>query len=482
MRFGAIIFDEESDLGPGWASVEGEPGWRIAGVGDLTKTEVVWLTNLNFQAHRALGRDEYLRQDYLPVSMAQMAKEWGHDPKYMDTAEQVSLAATLFGRIMRIACTVLWPLRNHVDPRPHAVQSKALGVDDLFSWMIAPVRSGPNIVRSPNLKNLFEAIFPPQEFPPVGMNNATAAAIQNWTRTALMPPKGSSFVQLRRPRLMHALELLQTPEPRGPWEAFKVTDLPAAPDDAIAWVKDCGIEHNQPCLSQVILESMSNEVADVFSFGGGATAGGSTRRNWVSHPEFLILSRYARFQVKSVLRGRAYVNLHKALPPNVIAFLNDPYSETSWSAGVVAEAIWMAASTYKSGEVPFRTAWMKAADRTNSFLLASSLHQAGYVVITYSKGAVVVAASDEQISDLSHDALSLGMIPPLQLTMEKPFRSNSTIPWGGDERGKMDAVLRATGQRTILWEMDGMPLLPALDRKQAVRKIMQARVPQNAPS
>jgi len=109
-------------------------------------------------------------------------------------------------------------------------------------------------------------------------------------------------------------------------------------------------------------------------------------------------------------------------------------------------------------------------------MLAAGLRQAGYVVINYSKGAVIVAASDEQMSDLVHDALSLGLVPPFQVTMDKPFRTDGTIPWGGDDRGKMDAVLRAAGQRDILWEMDAMPLLPtAEDRKQAVRKIMEAR-------
>jgi len=246
MQFGSIIFDEEGDVGPGWASVEGEPGWRISGIGDLTKTDVIWLTNLNFQAHRNLSRDEFLRQDYLPVSMAQMAKEWGYDPKYLDAAEHVSLVATLFGRIMRIACTMLWPLRRHLDPRPEKERAKSVTVNELFGWMIAPVKNGRQVVRGPGLKNLFEGIFPPQEFPPFGMNNATAAAIQNWTRTALMPPKGTTFVQLRRPRLMHALEILQTPEPRGPWEAFKVTELPPEPGEAIEWVKACGRDHNQP--------------------------------------------------------------------------------------------------------------------------------------------------------------------------------------------------------------------------------------------
>lgn len=475
MRFGAIIFDDEGDVGPGWASVEGEAGWRVSGIGDLTKTEVVWLTNLNFAAHKGLGRDEFLMQDYLPVSMAKMAEEWGYDPKVLDAAEQVALASTLFGRIMRIAASLLWPLRRHLDPRPEAEREKQLRVDDLFAWMIAPVRDGRRTVRGPGLKNMFEGIFTPQEFPPFGMENATASAIQNWTRTALKAPAGTKFVQLRRPRLMHALDILRTPEPRGPWTAFRVNDLPAEPAAAVDWVKACGIQDNQPCLSQVVIHSISNDIADIFSYGGGATAQGTTRRSWVSHPEFLILSRYAQFEVKSVLRGRAYVNLHKNLPANVRAFFNDRYTETSWSAGIVAEAIWQAASTYKAGQVPFRTAWIKAVDRANSFMLAAGLRSAGYVVINYAKGAVTVAASKEQISDLVHDALSLGLVPPFQLTMEHPFPTDRPIPWGGDDRGKPDAALRAAGQRDILWEMDSLPLYPVDKRKEVVREIMTSR-------
>lgn len=454
-KFGVVFFDDENDPAAGWASVNGGQARRISGPNELA-TDTLWWSNLSYKAfflHSEIWRLPWLRHDrYLVVSPRDVMQEWGLDPKSVGSDHAVVVVSTAFARVMALA----FRLVRDVEPRAR--------MDEIFTG---------RLLREDLRRLLPEAEYPKGEAASV-MKSGTAW--QEITRTTVRGIKGARWVMLRKPRLVHAMEILQTPIPRGPFEFMSRRELSSKTSDRVNWVR----EADTPCIAEIAIQRIDGEIAPVYGFGNAIEQDKRTPRSWVAHPEFVVLSRFAELDVKSLYVGDSYSVLAPSLPEPIKDFLSDKHSEFSWSAGVIAETLWRAGALGEDkgkqrgfdeerAQTSWQGAWIKSADKSSLFLTSMQLSELGYSVVSYGLGWIRVIVPEETIPDLIKDALTLGLLPLLSDVPQDLFDKNQPVPWGGDKRSRMLAQMMVTGNRNMLWHLDRLPILPA-DQREAILK------------
>lgn len=209
-------------------------------------------------------------------------------------------------------------------------------------------------------------------------------------------------------------------------------------------------------------------------------------RNWVAHPELAVLAKFAEIDVKSVWVGKEYGVIAPRLPEAVKDFLSDKHSEFSWTAGIIAETLWRAAGLAEEkgrggrgddedrAHTSWQGAWLRAADKSAMFLSSMQLTEMGYAVRSYGLGWIRVMVPEESAADLIKDGLSIGLIPQLVDVPEGAFSMSRAVPWGGDQRSQFLAQMTAAGNRTMLWNLDKLPLLDKAERNSMLQGLIQA--------
>ena len=365
--------------------------------------------------------------------------------------------AFLFDRIMRIAYSLI---RGH-DPR--------VRMDQAFTG---------NTLRDDMRRLLPEPEYPKAEAASIMKRNQ---AFDEFTMTGMRPVRDARRIVLRKPRMLYATEMLQTLTPHGPFEHFDRRKIAAKNPDKIAFVRDC----ERPCMVELTVERMAPEIAPVYGFGNTADRDRRSQRSWVAHPEFHVLQRLAEIDVRSVYMGREYGALAASLPENVKEFLADKHNEFSWSAGIVAEAIWRAATlseekskvgVLREGEdradTSWQGAWIKAADKISMFLTAHEITQAGHSVSSYGIGWVQCMVPEESLKDLINDGLSLGLLPSMLDLPDVMFSADVPVHWGWDNRSHGLAHFVASKRQNLLWNLDRVPTLKPDQRGKFISDLM----------
>ncbi len=413
-KFGLVQFDDEQDPGAGWAAVAGQAARRIMGSNELA-TDTIWWTNIpydHFYRRSEAFRNPNLRHDkYLVVSPKDVLKDWGYDPEAVDSHFVCQFGAQAFDRVMRLS----WSLLSFKHPKmriEEAFTGKTLREDlrSLIPELDYPKGEAASVLKSGN-------------------------AWEEFTATSVRSPKGARWVTLRRPRLSYAMEMLQTPVPRGPFEYRARADLKGNAKARVAQVKAM----TEPCMVEVTVNSIQPEVAPIYGFGAAVDKDKRVNRNWVAHPEFSLLTTLAEVDVRSVYVGREYWAMVPDMCEGVSEFLSDKVMELSWSAGVVAECLWRSVplGEDKSKAGPLRTGeeramtswpgvWVRAADKSTMFLLSMRLTELGYAVSSYGLGWVRVSVTDDEVVNLIKDGLTLGLLPSLSEVRTTPSARRRT--------------------------------------------------------
>lgn len=453
-KFGVVIFDDDKDPGAGWAAAVGDREARRISSPDDLATGTIWWTNMNYEfffRKTEVWRRSWLRHDkYLVISHVDMLKEWGYDPKTIGADFICQFTANLFSRIMNLS----YDLVRRIEPR--------IRMDQVFVGQ--------------TLRHDLRRLLPEPEYPKGEAASVmkSGQAFDEFTVTGMRPMRESRPIMLRRPRILYAMEMLQTPIPVGPFEFMTRAALRTKSADRVTWIRDL----TEPCIAEISVEKMNSDIAPVYGFGNSTDRDKRSQRSWVSHPEFLMLSRLAEIDVKAAYVGREYANLMAAIPDVVKEFLTDRHNECSWSVGVIAETIWRASTlaeeksksgTLREGEdrahTSWQGAWIKAADKVSMFLVSLELAKMGYTIVSYGLGWVRVSVQEEMIRDLINDGLSLGVTPNMVDIEDGMFDQSRPIQWGGDKRSHGLAHFQVMKQRDMLWNLDRVPTLHRSKRK-----------------
>lgn len=381
--FGAVIFDDQECTGAGWASIRGETAFRIRGTGDLA-SDVCWWTNLSFGAFHKYGlsRPNLKRADYMRPDMLQLHRELGLFPSRMPTSRITEVSAEIFERVMRLAAS------HYGFTRP---------VEDTFS------------------EDLYNRLVRPDRIITPEINTALGQAYQTWTICETASPTGSKILSFKRPRIQHAHDVLATPVPGEQWEFIAEKDLPVE-GKRVDWL----INQSRPALVRASVKQVEPEFAQIIAFSGGA----NRERSWMSHPELLCLSRFAKIRVDAVFMANDYAPhpIHHAIATKGTMGL------LSISMGILCENYWVAlASSHtihkrsrdmRQTVYSPRAVWMSAADRFLMLMPALMMQSSGFAVKAYGRGGINIAVQRGLLNDARACAITAGLNAPLNVQEE----------------------------------------------------------------
>jgi hypothetical protein len=330
-----------------------------------------------------------------------------------------------------------------------------------------------------DLRRLLPQLDYPKGEPAVVLKQGQAYS--EFTRTSMRGVKGARLFQLRKPRLPYALEMLTTPVPKGQFTFRSRKELRDISPDRVAWVRAT----DRPCMVEVTVDEMQQDAAPVYGFGNSTDKDRKIPRSWVAHPEFMLMSCFSSLDVKNAYVAAEYSQMNLSLPEPVRRFLSDMHAEASWSAGVLSETLWRAACLGPPKErgqtvgedranTSWQGAWIRAADKASGFLSAMRLADMGYSVASYGYGWIQASVTDDQISDLVRDGLSIGLFPRLFDVPGGAFGASSPIPWGGDKKSRIMAQLTVSQQKHLLWNLDRLPLYDKSQRDTALKRMLEA--------
>jgi hypothetical protein len=467
-KFGCVLFDDEKNPGAAWVAVNGGEARRIDGTNQLPTDALYW-TNISYESFfmsTEAFRNPWLKHDaYLTLKPKDVLVEWGMDPSTTAADYAAKFLSTMFGRVMGIA----YRLAKECDSK--------VRMSTLFGGK--------------TLRDDLRSLLPKVEFPKGEARNIMkqGQAYSLFTRTGVRGVRGGRNVMLRKPRIPYTLEMLSTPVPKGPFEFRSRAHLRTISPDRVAWVRGT----DQPCMVEVTVDSMQGDVAPVYGFGNSTDKDRRIPRSWVAHPEFLVMSSFSELSVSNAYVGREYDQLNLALPEPVKRFLSDKHVETSWSAGIVAETLWRSVTLgepKERGSLPgedragtsWQGAWVMAADKTSGFLSAMKLTDLGYAVTSYGYGWIYCQVTEDQVSDLMRDGLSIGLVPRLMDVPNDLVGPEGNFQWGGDKKSKILATLTSQREKQLLWNLDKLPLYDKDQREQTLRKILEAWKRKDLPS
>ncbi len=470
-RFGTVLFDDPQDPGAGWAAIaddnRGQPR-RISGPHELA-TDTIWWSNISyadfFRGTAQTWRNPNIRHDkFLPVSHVDVLREWGHDPQNIEPDFVASFCSQVFDRIMRIA----WSLLREAQPK---------------------ARMATTLVGK-TLRDDLRVLLPELEYPKLEAAEAmkSGQAWEEFTSTGARGPKGAKWILLRRPRLSYAMEMLQTPVPRGPYIFRKRSDIAKLGPNPVEHVRSM----STPAIIEVTVNKIQPEVAPIYGFGAATDRDKRVSRSWVAHPEFQILSRVADITVRSMWQAERYWPMVPVLPEAAKEFLTNRFTDFSWSAGIVAECLWRAVSLAEdkgkaapgaAGDARASTSWqglwIRAADKSAMFSLSMRLTELGHAIVSYGLGWVRAQVAEEEIPGLIRDGLGMGLIPNL-LDVPEKLITPKNFTWGGDKKSSNLAMLTTARETGTLWHMDRMPLIPPGERSAFIARYQAQRAQQGA--
>ncbi len=401
-RFGCVMFDlvdVDNTLKPmpgsGWASIEGKSAFRIKNLEDLS-SDIKWLTNLNQQTLWKTGvvsQSKLKHSAYLRTDVGQIMKEIGLNPPKVPIATVCEKISEIFNKVMKMA-------QEFYD-----IQS--------FSQKDLNTEVRDSIIEKDN--NISDFV-----------DEALTRSYQDLVICEKNIKDLPSFITLRRPRYYHAKQILETAVPvwNQDWDFVAPDDMPKSNEKKIEFL----MAQKRPFIAKVHIQEfdyptqISIDLSKLLNLGEAIGEGGKTKdRNWVSQPELLYLSKFAKLTIDAAFIAKGYQSFDDKI--------NVPYlgelSDFSYSLGLLSEVLWtgLAARSLNPKTkgrylVSPRACWLKAADRFMTLTSAMMMASAGFKVISYAYGAVTVAVEDHHISKLIEIAPHAGLNVP-QYIIEK---------------------------------------------------------------
>ena len=399
--FGCVLFDVKelegrgwlASPGPGWASIDGERAVRIKSPEDLKK-EILWLTNMDKKTFWESGchRSENMKYSgYLRTELHQILREMGVHPKHVPVSKSTEVMSEVFARTLRLS------------KENYGIST--FGAGDLF-------------------EDIGGAILVPDTSISLEVDEVMARAFQDFVSCERKVLKGGKHVTFRRPRRLHADQILDTPVPFGKWDFIDSSKLPAE-RLRLDWL----LSQKSPVVSKVKVNGFfkrANSNVDVSKLlvqGEALSAGGRKKeRNWMTHSEMMYLAKFAMLEIQAAFVAEEYRMplASKGLPHGEVA------THLSMSSGLLAENHWVSmASRSRSVEtrsrrtlVSPRAAWLRSADRFFCFSGAVSMAAAGFEVTSYGVGGINVFVPDGELGSVLALAKEAGLLSPGSLYIE----------------------------------------------------------------
>lgn len=445
-KFGAIIFETPEDPGVGWAST---------GVGDPKPfrdhtelpSDVLWWSNCSYDAFYRKGRlfaSNLRPANYIDVSHLELCSEWGMQDNEMTPKATVVVSGTLFGHLMKMARGLIRIIRSDLPGSDYFVHNR--------------------------LAQDLQVLLPAAEFP-----NDDAASIlqsgigfQNYTATTVNPTSGAQVIRIRRPRFDHAIDMLSTPVPIGPFKRFQGSKIGTAEDIA---------RFSRPVIAEISVSHADPTLSPLFGFGVSMEKRKRVQRSWVPHPELAAMESFTSIQVKNAFLGDRYTTLSKDVADQIKAFLTDGGGNLSWSANILAETIWRAATVGMDTsekveknkvrpQTSWRGAWIKAADKVVTFRHALRLHRAHFQVKTYGSGWISCLVPLERMKEFALTAYEAGLIMPVK---NIPRSVTADVlrnhKWGGEPFSQIYAFNLMSKNTKGLWALNRFPLVSSNEER-----------------
>lgn len=393
MHYGVVLFDDvirkrgkdrKRLPGEGWASVDGAAARRINSITEL-ESNVKWLTNLDFVDFYAnqLGKNPNLYYSgCLRTELKAIADEIGASVEQLSADKSAQALSTIFRRVMDLAI-------------------KRLRVD----LAVPNVKTLPELIAARGV-NKYKI--------PDEINTALKHAYQPWTQCITRYNREWKSATLRRSRYQHAIDVLSTPVPSEfRWGYINNDRLPTAAPKRIDWC----LGHDLPVLANVVVTPRRTDLAGVISYNSGSTV----ERAWLSQPELLWISLFCDVEVIGAFVCEAGFEHQKEI--DQFPSLGD-FSYASYSLGLLVENLWVAMGsprttlTNQKYYTP-RAVWYRAIDRIEMFKAAAKIHQAGFQVVGYGVGSVLVNYPIGASKDLVDTAAEAGLDIPVGKFFEK---------------------------------------------------------------
>lgn len=370
-QVGVALFDNPKEMSAGWACIADKAPVRFGSVHDLN-SDALWVTNLDWEEYRlrASKFSNLRRGDFLRSSLSQIAGDLGRRMNGEFAMETCPVLAKVVHQAVMIAVGVYgWE-------EPVSEMREDTLADDIRR----------SIGQAPKLQR--------------HLRTAMVSAHQSYSSPDWPPTyEPDSFtITLRYNRLDYARLVMANPVPDEAW-----TYIP--PERASELSIESLMNPAQPSLVEATVElgRIDPDMAALIAFGSqpGKRAG---VRKWISQPELAWLARHTRVNVSSALVASSARPLPESaqLPP---ALYSDPLFSLSISAGLIAECHWtaLASTTYnrtsRTNDVSAWAVWLRAVDRALSFELALRAQKAGFHVVGYGTGSVVLRLSRDRMQE-----------------------------------------------------------------------------------
>jgi len=370
-----VLFDDESRRGSGWACNASLEPYPVTGTHDLG-SDHVWLTNLGYNAFTGANlhaSNRYRHGDYLRVRLPSLAAEMGligteaNYKRWSVTGREAALAVQqIYSAVMAAA----WSLGLAGFPR-HML---SVGFRDLFY----------TLERQPSTSSLLDQVF----------YEINSSYLLSERRHFDRASRGVTEVRVAftRHRYLHAEQICDQPLPSGQWRPVQT-------------MTNTELERYQaPALLKVKVRNMAPELSALVNFGGigskmhikdGMMQRDAAPREWITLPEYLLLSQYADIEVLEILEADQFVDnpMRSALsslgPLQIISPAFNLCCESIWSAPLRSR------TDHRVDQSP-AAGWIRAIDRILCLQDAMDLIQKDHLtdVTTMSFGKILVQIPD----------------------------------------------------------------------------------------
>ena len=419
MRFGAVFFDDVAEHSSGYFAVAGESARRLSNCrsGDLS-TDVVWLTNLNYDMMRAAQmypNARYRRTDFLGENSKNLLSRIGlYDLEDASVCKQaVEHMALIFERVMMYANKY----------------------GQFSSVPMYNLRIGFREIRKK-----IDPIVPPDLYNALCESENYFIAVERPV-SQVMP----AWMPLYLPPYEHCLAILSRPLPRlnSEWNKIPPRMLPESKD-----VSDWP-ELNSIGLAKVTLHDFLPEWNELIKFGSNPAKGRNQRR-WIPFEELRFLSQISTVKIES-----AWIANKSYIPEDYIAIadLLNPVQRLSLSGMLFLHNLWSAPSQSYTGGIRGQlkntcSPFIRCYDRLLCLNAARKTKLHGLEVIGYSSGKVYINCQESSADEILRVCRKVGLIPPLldaqdmenelPIDLDDPLSLQQTL-WG---RGYLDQIMK----------------------------------------
>lgn len=389
---GVCVFDDNTGIGPGWASVGGAKARRISHFSELPQN-VAWVTNLNYRMFTKLNLNKMpnvFDEQYFRSSIKNISEESG----VIGDGEEAA-----------IYCSAI--LQN-----TYKETCKALGVDDLpfHPYRFYVGLSGKVVPKSVRRSPSHASGFAIQEV----MKGATQ---QNQAMFGVRAPSGSKACPLTVPRANYFSWIMRQrlPSCEG-WKKVKDDEVKAlfgtqhgkkvrGTDAVINNLLDMA-DSNALFLS-VVVRTVDPFYRDFATFGSGA----NYQRQYATLPEILNLARFSTLEIGGGYKCGYLSNDDKI---NI-----DVTNMFRYSRGLALENIYAAlANPVKiSGKESASglSAYLRAYDRIMCQRHAEVVAKNGFTIGSFGTGKIIVYSQESESDLLLEACKEAKLMPPAVL-------------------------------------------------------------------